>query len=163
MGRHLPPGSLRRHLNVWRLREPVGDITRDDAAVRKLLAGKPRIAVVGASDNPARDSNRIFLYLKRHGYEVLPVNPVLKELDGIPAVPDLAAAKAKWGTVDIVDVFRNAEAALGVAEEAAKVGAKAIWFQLGVVNPDAIRVSVDAGMQTVVDRCIKIEHARLLS
>lgn len=138
------------------------DITRDDAAVRKLLAGKPRIAVVGASDNPARDSNRIFLYLKRHGYEVLPVNPVLKELDGIPAVPDLAAAKAKWGTIDIVDVFRNAEAALGVAEEAAKVGAKAIWFQLGVVNPDAIRVSVEAGMQTVVDRCIKIEHARLL-
>lgn len=138
------------------------DITRDDAAVRRLLASKPRIAVVGASDNPARDSHRIFAYLQRHGYEVLPVNPVTPEVLGVKTVPDLAAAKAKWGAVDLVDVFRAADAAPGVAKEAAAVGAKAIWFQLGVVNPEAIRVSLDAGMDVVVDRCIKIEHARLL-
>ena len=139
------------------------DITHDDEAVKRLLSGKPRIAVVGASDNPARDSNRIFLYLRRHGYDVLPVNPVLKELDGVEAVPDLGAAKSKWGGgIDIVDVFRNSEAALGVTQEAIAAGAKSIWYQLGVVNPEAIRLAEQAGMQVVVDRCIKIEHARLV-
>jgi uncharacterized protein len=140
----------------------VPDITRDDAAVRRLLSSNPRIAVVGASDNPMRDSNSVFAYMQRHGFEQLPVNPVVKAVHGVAAVPDLAAAKAKWGEVDIVDVFRAADAALGVTKEAIAIGAKAIWFQLGVVNKQAIDAALQAGMDVVVDRCIKIEHARLM-
>ena len=137
------------------------DITRDDAAVRALLARKPRIAMVGASDNPARDSNRVFIYMQDHGYDVVPVNPVTPAVRGIPTLPDLAAA-AKAGKVDLVDVFRAADQVGPVVEDAVAVGAKAIWFQLGVVNEAAIQRAVDAGLDVVVDRCIKIEHARLL-
>lgn len=141
----------------------MADITRDQSAVLKLLASKPKIAVVGASDNPARDSNSVFAYMQRHGYDVLPVNPVVKEVHGVKAVPNLEEAAKHWGgKIDIVDVFRAADAAPGVVEEAKKVGAKSVWFQLGVVNKQAIDSAVEAGMDVVVDRCIKIEHARLL-
>lgn len=137
----------------------VPDITHDDAAVRRLLERKPRIAMVGASDNPARDSNRVFAYLQRHGYDVLPVNPVAPEVHGVRSVPDLDAA-AKAGYVDLVDVFRAADQVGPIVDAAIRLKAKAIWFQLGVVNPPAIQKAVDAGLDVVVDRCIKIEHAR---
>ncbi|HET6398271.1 MAG TPA: CoA-binding protein [Candidatus Thermoplasmatota archaeon] len=137
------------------------DITHDDAAVRALLARKPRIAMVGASDNPARDSNRVFRYLVSAGYDVLPVNPVAKTVEGVACVPDLKAAAAA-GPVDLVDVFRAADAVPPIVEEALQVGAKAIWFQFGVVNEQGIRRAVEGGLDVVVDRCIKIEHARLL-
>ncbi|MFO1536171.1 MAG: CoA-binding protein [Thermoplasmatota archaeon] len=137
------------------------DITHDDAAVRRLLSGKPRIAVVGASPNPARDSHRIFVYLARHGYPVTPVNPTTPEVEGVPTVPDLKAAAAQ-GPIDIVDVFRAADQVGPVVDEAIAVGARAVWFQLGVVNPPAIAKAVEAGLAVVVDRCIKVEHARLL-
>jgi predicted CoA-binding protein len=139
----------------------VPDITHDDRAVKALLAGKPRIAVVGASDNPARDSNSVFGYMKRHGYEQLPVNPVAPEVHGVKSVPDLAAAAKLWPRIDIVDVFRAPDQVGPIVDAAIAVKAKAIWFQLGVVNPAAIQKAVDAGLQVVVDRCIKIEHARL--
>lgn len=137
------------------------DITRDDNALRALLARKPRIAMVGASDNPARDSNRVFVYLQRHGFDVLPVNPVTPEVLGIATVPDLAAAAEK-GPVDMVDVFRAADQVMPIVEQAIAVKAKSIWFQLGVVNEEAIAKALAAGLVVVVDRCIKIEIARLL-
>lgn len=137
------------------------DITHDDAAVRKLLASKPRIAMVGASDNPARDSNRVWKYMAAHGYQQVPVNPVTPAVEGVPTVPDLPAA-AKLGPVDIVDVFRAPDQVGPVVDAAIAVKAKAIWFQLGVVNPEAIEKAKKAGLQVVVDRCIKIEHARLM-
>ena len=137
------------------------DITRDDAKVRALLARKPRIAMVGASDNPARDSNRVFRYMRDQGYEQLPVNPVTPMVEGVATVPDLAAA-AKLGPVDLVDVFRAADQVMPIVEQAIAVKAKAIWFQLGVVNEPAIQKAIAAGMDVVVDRCIKIEDARLL-
>ena len=137
------------------------DITNDDAAVRRLLSGKPRIAMVGASDNPARDSNRVWRYMASHGYTQVPVNPVTPAVEGVPTVPDLAAA-AKLGPIDIVDVFRAADQVGPVVDAAIAVKAKAIWFQLGVVNPEAIEKAKQAGLQVVVDRCIKIEHGRLL-
>jgi len=142
----------------------VPDITHDDAAVKRLLSNKPRIAMVGASDNPARDSNSVFAYLLRHGYDVLPVNPVVKSVHGVAAVPDLAAAAKHWGDkrIDIVDVFRASDQAPYVVDSAVGVNAKAVWFQLGVVNQDAIAKAVEKGLDVVVDRCIKIEHARLL-
>lgn len=137
------------------------DITRNDAAVRALLARKPRIAMVGASDNPARDSNRVFRYMASRGYTQVPVNPVTPAVEGIPTVPDLAAA-AKLGPVDVVDVFRAPDQVMPIVEQAIAVKAKAIWFQLGVVNEPAIAKALAAGLDVVVDRCIKIEDARLL-
>jgi predicted CoA-binding protein len=139
----------------------VPDLTHDDAAVRRLLSGRPRIAMVGASDNPARDSHRVFGYLVQHGYPVTPVNPTTPTVRGVPTVPDLHAA-AKEGPIDIVDVFRAADQVGPVVDEAIAVGAKSLWFQFGVVNPPAIEKAVKAGLDVVVDRCIKIEHARLL-
>jgi predicted CoA-binding protein len=138
----------------------VPDITHDDAALRRLLFGRPRIAMVGASDNPARDSNRVFAYLQEHGYDVMPVNPMAPKVLGVPTAPDLKAASS-LGRIDIVDVFRAADQVGPVVEEAIAAKAKAIWFQLGVVNPAAIQRALDAGLQVVVDRCIKVEHARL--
>ena len=136
------------------------DITHDDAAVRRLLSGHPRIAMVGASSNPARDSHRVFVYLQHHGYAVTPVNPTTPAVEGIPTVPDLKAA-AVQGPIDIVDVFRAADQVGPVVDEAIAVGAKALWFQFGVVNPPAIETAIKAGLTVVVDRCIKVEHARL--
>jgi predicted CoA-binding protein len=139
----------------------VPDITHDDAAVRRLLSGHPRIAMVGASDNPARDSHRVFGYLVQHGYAVLPVNPTTPTVQGVPTAPDLKAAAAQ-GPIDIVDVFRAADQVGPVVDEAIAVKAKALWFQFGVVNPPAIAKALQAGLTVVVDRCIKVEHARLL-
>lgn len=139
----------------------MADITNDDAAVKALLARRPRIAMVGASDNPARDSHRVFGYMQDRGYVVLPVNPVIPSVHGVATVPDLAAA-LKLGAVDLVDVFRAADQVGPVVEQAIVVGAKAIWFQLGVVNPAAIARAVAAGLDVVVDRCIKVEDHRLL-
>jgi predicted CoA-binding protein len=138
----------------------VPDITNDDAAMRRLLFGKPHIAMVGASDNPARDSNRVFAYMREHGYDVTPVNPTTPHVLGVPTAPDLKGASSV-GRIDIVDVFRAADQVGPVVEDAIAAKAKAIWFQLGVVNPAAIQRALDAGMQVVVDRCIKVEHARL--
>lgn len=136
------------------------DITNDDDAVRRLLSSKPRIAMVGASDNPARDSNRVWKYMAARGYTQVPVNPVTPAVEGVPTVPDLAAA-AKQGPIDIVDVFRASDQVGPVVEQAIAVKAKAIWFQLGVVNPEAIEKAKKAGLDVIVDRCIKIEDARL--
>ncbi len=137
------------------------DITRDDDAVRALLAAKPVIAMVGASDNPARDSHRVFGYMQARGYTVVPVNPVTPTVHGLPTVPDLKAA-AKLGHIDLVDVFRAPDQVGPIVEEAIAIGATSIWFQLGVVNPTAIERAKAAGLDVVVDRCIKIEDARLL-
>jgi predicted CoA-binding protein len=161
------PGRQRRPLGTVApkcracLAASVPDITRDDAAMGRMLEGRPRIAMVGASDNPARDSNRVFRYLVAHGYEVVPVNPVVPAVEGVPTVPDLKAAAA-GGPIAIVDVFRAPDAVPPIVEEAIAVGAKGLWLQLGVVNEPAIRRAVAAGLDVVVDRCIKIEHARLL-
>src|SRR5688572_18774418 len=116
--------------------------------------------MVGASDNPARDSNRVWKYMAAHGYKQVPVNPVTPAVEGVPTVPDLAAA-AKQGPIDIVDVFRAPDQVGPVVDAAIAVKARSIWFQLGVVNPQAIEKAKKAGLEVVVDRCIKIEHARL--
>ena len=135
------------------------DLSNDDVRMKALLARKPRIAMVGASDNPARDSNRVFLYMQRYGYPQVPVNPTTPEVGGVKTVPDLQAA-AKLGPIDVVDVFRAPDQVGPVVDAAIAVKAKVIWFQLGVVNEAAIQKAVAAGLDVVVDRCIKIEHAR---
>ena len=138
-------------------------IVADDADLRALLERSTTIAMVGASPNPARPSRGVFDALIRGGrFAVTPVNPVVTEIDGIAAFPSLAAYAAERGAPDVVDVFRNPGDAPEVTREAIAAGAKAIWFQLGVVNDAAIAAADAAGLDVVVDRCIKVEIARLL-
>jgi predicted CoA-binding protein len=138
-------------------------IVASDDALRALLERSKTIALVGASPNPARPSRGVFDALVRDGrYTVTPVNPAVTEIDGVAAYPNLAAYAAVRGAPDVVDVFRNPGDAPEVAREAIAAGAKAIWFQLGVVNDAAIAAADAAGLDVVVDRCIKIEIARLL-
>lgn len=133
----------------------------DDAGIATLLRSSRRIAVIGASANPNRSSNGVIRYLVDVGYEVVPVNPGATEVAGLRCYPTLADAVAATGPVDIVDVFRRAELCVPHAEEAVAVGAQCLWLQLGIVNLEAARIAHAAGLGVVMDRCTKVEHARL--
>jgi predicted CoA-binding protein len=132
-------------------------------ALDALLQRARTIAVVGASANPDRPSYDVFAFLRASGrYDVTPINPALTAgIDGVRAFPSLAAYAAERGAPDIVDVFRRPAEAPEVARAAVAAGARAIWFQYGVANEEAIRIAVEAGLDVVVDRCIKVEAARL--
>lgn len=132
----------------------------DDAGIAALLASARRIAVVGASSNPARPSHGVFLALVRAGYDCVPVNPNETEVAGVPAVATLAKAAA-GGPIDIVDVFRRSELTEEVAREAVAIGARALWLQLGVVNWEAVRIAAEGGLAVVMDRCTAIELRRV--
>jgi predicted CoA-binding protein len=128
---------------------------------RELLRRSHTIAMVGGSSNPLRPSYTVFSYLRRQsGFEVVPINPTIDAIDGIKAFPSLSAYAAELGAPDIVDVFRRPSEVAGVVTESIAAGAKAIWFQYGVINPEAIALADQAGMDVIVDRCIKVEHAR---
>jgi hypothetical protein len=128
---------------------------------RALLDRSLTVAMVGASPNHSRPSYFVFSYLRTKGkLDVTPINPTVSEIDGVRAYPTLAAYAAERGAPDIVDVFRKPDDAPQVAREAIAVGAKAIWFQYGVINEEAIRLADEAGLDVVVDRCIKVESAR---
>ncbi len=128
---------------------------------RDLLERSKTVALVGASPNPTRPSYFVFSYLRTKGkLTVAPINPMVSEIDGITSYPTLAAYAADNGAPDIVDVFRKPADALSVVREAIAVGAKAVWFQYGVINEEAIRLADEAGMDVVVDRCLKVESAR---
>ena len=134
----------------------------ETAAQRRALLDRSRtVAMVGASANPSRPSYFVFSYLRTRGkFDVTPINPTLAEIDGVRAYPSLAAYAAERGAPDIVDVFRRPDEAPQVTREAIAAGAKAIWFQYGVINQEAIQLADDAGLDVVVDRCIKVESAR---
>ena len=129
---------------------------------RALLDRSRTVAMVGASANHSRPSYFVFSYLRTKGkLDVTPINPAVSEIDGIHAYSTLAAYKADRGAPpDIVDVFRKPDDAPQVVREAIAVGAKAVWFQYGVINDEAIRLADEAGLSVVVDRCIKVESAR---
>lgn len=128
---------------------------------RVLLDRVEKIAIVGASSNPVRPSYTVFSYLRRQpDYAVTPINPNVESIDGIKAFPSLTAYAAVHGAPDVVDVFRRPSELVGVVEDAIAAGAKAIWFQYGVVNDEAIALADASGMAVVVDRCMKVEHAR---
>jgi len=131
-----------------------------DQEIKDLIKGSKRIAIVGLSNKPERDSYRVAEYLINNGYEIIPVNPTIDEVLGVKAV---ASLKEIEGTVDIVDVFRKADQVMPVAEKAVEIGAKAIWFQLGVVNDEAASYASSKGLKVVMDRCIKIEHKKLIA
>ena len=128
---------------------------------RALLERVRTIAMVGASSNPLRPSYTVFSYLRRQPeYDVVPINPTLDAIDGVKAYPSLTAYAAEHGAPDVVDVFRRPSELVSVVDDAVASGTKAIWFQYGVINEDAIAQAHAAGMDVVVDRCMKVEHAR---
>lgn len=131
-----------------------------DSEISQILQKIKTIALVGASDNPSRPSYGVMAYLLAQGYQVTPVSPKLagQSLLGQQVVASLADIRHP---IDMVDVFRNADAAYGVAQEAIAVGAKILWLQLGVINEQAAVLAKNAGLQVVMDRCPKIEIPRL--
>ncbi|HET9097898.1 MAG TPA: CoA-binding protein [Candidatus Baltobacteraceae bacterium] len=132
------------------------------AARRDLLERSKTVAMIGASANQLRPSYTVFSYLRTMTpFEVTPINPTLKEIDGVKAFPSLAAYAQERGAPDIVDVFRKPSEVLEVVREAIAAGAKCVWFQYGIINEEAIRTADEAGLAVVVDRCIKVEWARL--
>jgi uncharacterized protein len=132
----------------------------DDAYLRRILRETKTIAMVGASANWNRPSYFAMKYLLDRGYKVIPVNPaaVGQEIMGQKVYGALDELPLK---ADMVDIFRNSEAAGPITDEAIRHGAKIVWMQLGVVNPEAARRAEDAGLKVVMDRCPKIEHSRL--
>jgi predicted CoA-binding protein len=130
----------------------------DINTLRRILRESRVLAVVGLSADWFRPSYFAAKYMQAHGYRVIPVNPKYPEILGERCYPSLREIPAK---VDIVDVFRKTQDVMPVAEEAIAIGAKVLWQQLGVRNEAAAQRARDAGLLAVMDRCVKIEHARL--
>jgi predicted CoA-binding protein len=134
----------------------------DIQALRRILRENRVIAVVGLSANWYRPSYFAAKYMMEHGYTIIPVNPAYAEVLGQKCYASLLEVAEKCATkVDIVDCFRKTAEIMPIAEDAIAIGAKVLWQQLGVRNEEAARKAEAAGLDTVMDRCVKIEHARL--
>ena len=131
---------------------------QDPRAIQAALRSRT-VAIVGLSGNELRPSNFVGFYLQRHGYRVIPVNPRETEILGERSYASLSEIPEP---VDVVDVFRAPDAVPGIAEEAVATGAKTLWLQFGVISPEGARIAAEGGLDVVMDRCMKIEHARWL-
>jgi len=134
-------------------------IVDDIAGLRRILAQSRTLAVVGLSAQWYRPSYFAAKYMQDHGYRIIPVNPRYDEVLGERCYPDLRAIPER---VDLVDCFRQSQDIPPIAEQAIAIGAKVLWMQLGIVNDEAARRASAAGLDVVMNRCVKIEHARLL-
>lgn len=132
---------------------------QDEREIVSILLGARTVAVVGLSGNELRPSNFVGFYLKRHGYRIVPVNPRETEVIGEPAYPSLTDVPFP---VDVVDVFRQPDAVPAIAAEAVEIGARALWLQFGVISEEGAALARAGGLSVVMDRCMKIEHARHL-
>lgn len=130
---------------------------QDERVIREILHNARRVAVVGLSPDPLRPSNFVGFYLQRHGYQVVPVNPKEAEILGEKSYPSLSAIPFP---IDVVDVFRRPGAVPGIAREAVQIGAKALWLQFGVISQEGADIAEQGDLQVVMDRCMKVEHAR---
>ena len=130
------------------------------AEIRALLEGQKVIAIVGLSDKPDRDSNRVARYLIDQGYTVVPVNPTCESILGLRCHPSVAEVP---GEIGIVDIFRKPEAVPGIVEEAIRRKAKAVWMQEGIVNNRSAAVARAAGLAVVMNKCIMKEHRKLMA
>jgi predicted CoA-binding protein len=130
---------------------------QDPSTIQRVLHSARTIAVVGLSANELRASYFVGYYLKRHGYRVIPVNPRESEILGETSYPTLRDVPVP---VDIVNVFRAPDALPEIAADTVAIGAKTLWCQFGVINDEGNRIAEEGGVTVVVDRCLKIEHAR---
>jgi predicted CoA-binding protein len=132
---------------------------QDPFAILAILTGAKTIAIVGLSPNELRASHFVGFYLRRHDYRVVPVNPREKTIFGETSYPDLGSIPFP---IDVVDVFRAPDAVPQIARDAVAVGAKALWCQYNVISPEGGEIAERGGLRVVMDRCMKIEHARHL-
>ncbi len=130
---------------------------QDPLTIQRVLHSTTTIAIVGLSGNELRASHFVGYYLKRHGYRVIPVNPREKEILGEPSYPSLLDVPVP---VDLVNVFRAPDALPDLARETVSIGAAALWCQFGVINEEGAQIAEDGGVTVVMDRCLKVEHAR---
>ena len=130
---------------------------QDPLTIQRVIHSAKTIAIVGLSSNHLRASYFVGFYLKRHGYRVIPVNPRESEVLGEKSYPSLVEVP---GHVDIVNVFRAPDALPGIARDAVAIGAGTLWCQFTVVNEEGARIAEAGGLSVVMDRCIKVEHAR---
>jgi predicted CoA-binding protein len=128
-------------------------MTEED--IRNILLTTKTIAVVGMSTKPTRPSQEVPLYLKAHGYKIIPVNPKATEIAGLKAYPDLLSIPEK---VDLVEIFMRSEEIPPVVEDAIKIGAKVVWMQEGIVNQAAADRAEQAGLTAVQDMCMRVAH-----
>jgi uncharacterized protein len=132
---------------------------QDPLVIQSVLHNSRTIAVVGLSANELRASNFVGAYIKRHGYRMIPVNPRESEILGEKCYPSLTDVPEP---IDVVDVFRAPDAVPTIAKEAVEIGAKVLWCQFGVISEEGIKIAEDGGLTVIVDRCLKIEHARYI-
>ena len=132
---------------------------QDPSVIQRVLHTARTIAIVGLSGNELRASNFVGYYLKRHGYRVIPVNPRETEILGETCYRSLLDVPRR---VDIVNVFRAPEALPGIARDAVAIQAGALWCQFGVINEEGARIAEDGGVPVIMDRCLKVEHARYM-
>jgi predicted CoA-binding protein len=137
-------------------------IVDDIAGLRRILTQHRTIAVVGLSAQWHRPSYFAAKYMQDHGYRILPVNPNYDEVLGERSYPALTALSSLTETVGIVDCFRKAVEMVPIARDAVTIGAKVLWMQLGIRNDEAAGIATDAGLDVVMDRCVKIEYARIM-
>ena len=130
---------------------------QDPLTIQRVLYSASTVAIVGLSGNELRASNFVGYYLKRHGYRIIPVNPRETEVLGEKSFKSLLEVPAR---IDIVNVFRTPDALPAIAAEAVKVGAGNLWCQFTVINEEGARIAETGGVSVVMDRCIKVEHAR---
>jgi len=130
-----------------------------DNNIRQLLQQVRTIAVVGLSNKTHRDSYRVAQYMQEHGYRIIPVNPRIETILGEKSYPDLLSIPEP---VDIINVFRRSELVPPVVRDALHLNPQAIWLQLGIINEEAADIANNAGVAIIMDKCIKVEHDRLL-
>ena len=137
----------------------VPDRWQDPFAILSILTSARTIAIVGLSPSELRASHFVGFYLRRHGYRIVPVNPREKTILGETSYPSLSEIPFP---IDVVDVFRAPDAVPEIAREAVKVGAKALWCQYNVISAEGGAIAEKGGLRVVMDRCMKVEHARNL-